>query len=76
MQLIRWATPLAGARSLYGATKLAAELIVEEYRALYGMTAIVNRCGVLTGPWQMGKVDQGVFVLWAARHLFGGGGNG
>lgn len=64
--------PLAGARSLYGATKLAAELLIEEYRALYGMTAIVNRCGVLTGPWQMGKVDQGVFVLWAARHLFGG----
>jgi len=64
--------PLAGARSLYGATKLAAELLIEEYRALYGLTAIVNRCGVLTGPWQMGKVDQGVFVLWAARHLFGG----
>jgi CDP-paratose 2-epimerase len=64
--------PLAGARSLYGATKLAAEILIEEYRALYGLTAIVNRCGVLTGPWQMGKVDQGVFVLWAARHLFGG----
>jgi CDP-paratose 2-epimerase len=64
--------PLAGARSLYGATKLAAELMIEEYRALYGLNAIVNRCGVLTGPWQMGKVDQGVFVLWAARHLYGG----
>lgn len=64
--------PLRGARSLYGATKLAAELLIEEYRALYGLTAIINRCGVLTGPWQMGKVDQGVFVLWAARHLFGG----
>lgn len=64
--------PLAGARSLYGATKLAAELMIEEYRALYGLDAIVNRCGVLTGPWQMGKVDQGVFVLWAARHLYGG----
>jgi len=64
--------PLAGARSLYGATKLAAELMIEEYRALYDLSAIVNRCGVLTGPWQMGKVDQGVFVLWAARHLFGG----
>jgi CDP-paratose 2-epimerase len=66
------AFPLAGARSLYGATKLAAELLIEEYRDLYGLAAIVNRCGVLTGPWQMGKVDQGVFVLWAARHLFGG----
>jgi CDP-paratose 2-epimerase len=32
----------------------------------------VNRCGVITGPWQMGKVDQGVFALWMARHYFGG----
>lgn len=64
--------PLTGARSIYGATKLASELLIEEYRAMYGMTCIVNRCGVLTGPWQMGKVDQGVVVLWAARHLFGG----
>ena len=33
---------------------------------------VVNRCVVLTGPWQMGKVDQGVIVLWLARHFFGG----
>jgi len=64
--------PLAGARSLYGATKLASELLVEEYRAAHGLRAIVNRCGVLAGPWQMGKVDQGFVVLWVARHLFGG----
>jgi CDP-paratose 2-epimerase len=64
--------PLGGHRTMYGATKLAAELIVEEYRAMYGMRAIVNRCGVLSGPWQMGKVDQGFLVLWAARHLYGG----
>jgi CDP-paratose 2-epimerase len=64
--------PLAGHRSLYGATKFAAELFVEEYRAAYGLDAIVNRCGVLAGPWQMGKVDQGFVSLWAARHLHGG----
>lgn len=64
--------PLTGARSLYGATKLAAELLIEEYRAMYGLRCVVNRCGVLAGPWQMGKVDQGFLVLWAARHLFGG----
>jgi CDP-paratose 2-epimerase len=33
---------------------------------------IINRCGVISGPWQMGKVDQGFVVLWLARHLFGG----
>ena len=63
--------PVTGARSLYGTTKLASELLVEEYGALYDMPVIIDRCGVLTGPWQMGKVDQGFFVLWAARHLFG-----
>ena len=57
---------------MYGATKLASELIIEEYPSMYGLSAVVNRCGVLSGPWQMGKVDQGFMVLWAARHLFGG----
>lgn len=64
--------PLQGPRSLYGATKLASEMFVEEYRAAYGIKTVVNRCGVITGPWQMGKVDQGVFALWMARHYFGG----
>jgi CDP-paratose 2-epimerase len=64
--------PLQGARSIYGATKLASELLIAEYRAAFGLRAIVNRCGVIAGPWQMGKVDQGVFSLWMARHLQGG----
>jgi CDP-paratose 2-epimerase len=34
--------------------------------------AIINRCGVIAGPWQMGRVDQGFFVLWLACHLYGG----
>jgi CDP-paratose 2-epimerase len=63
--------PLAGARTLYGATKLAAELLVEEYRAGYGVSAVINRCGVIAGPWQMGKVDQGVFTYWMLAHHFG-----
>jgi CDP-paratose 2-epimerase len=63
--------PLAGARTLYGATKLAAELLIEEYRAAYGLRAVVDRCGVIAGPWQMGKVDQGVFTFWALAHRLG-----
>jgi CDP-paratose 2-epimerase len=39
---------------------------------MYGLRAVINRCGVISGPWQMGKVDQGFVVLWLARHLFGG----
>jgi CDP-paratose 2-epimerase len=63
--------PLSGARTLYGATKLAAELLIEEYRAAFGLQAVVDRCGVIAGPWQMGKVDQGVFTHWMLAHQFG-----
>ncbi|OKH40428.1 3-beta hydroxysteroid dehydrogenase [[Phormidium ambiguum] IAM M-71] len=62
--------PLDGARSLYGATKLASELLIAEYADSYQIRTLINRCGVLTGPWQMGKVDQGVFALWMAFHYF------
>ncbi|QHV93646.1 NAD-dependent epimerase/dehydratase family protein [Spirosoma endbachense] len=62
--------PLDGARSLYGTTKLASELLIQEYNEFYGLKTVINRCGVITGPWQMGKVDQGVMVLWIAKHYF------
>jgi CDP-paratose 2-epimerase len=62
--------PVNGPRSLYGATKLASELMIEEYREFLQVPAIINRCGVITGPYQMGKVDQGVIVLWLAKHYF------
>lgn len=62
--------PLSGRRSLYGATKLASELLIEEYGAMYGIRGVINRCGVIAGPWQMGRVDQGVFVHWVASHFY------
>ncbi|HSX29852.1 MAG TPA: NAD-dependent epimerase/dehydratase family protein [Candidatus Saccharimonadales bacterium] len=62
--------PLDKPRSLYGATKLISEIMIGEYTDTFHLRAIVNRCGVITGPWQMGKVDQGVVVLWVARHYF------
>lgn len=62
---------LSGARSLYGYTKLSAEQLIEEYRNAYGLKAVVNRCGVIAGPWQFGKVDQGVAALWVLAHYFG-----
>ena len=62
---------MTGARSLYGFTKLAAEQLIEEYRAAYGLQAAVNRCGVIAGPWQFGKVEQGVASLWVLAHHFG-----
>jgi CDP-paratose 2-epimerase len=65
------AFPLEGARTLYGATKLAAEHLVAEYTESFGLRAAVDRCGVIAGPWQMGKVDQGVFAYWMMSHHFG-----
>ncbi len=62
--------PLDTARSVYGATKLASELLAEEYRAFFGVDYVINRCGVIAGPYQMGKVDQGVVTLWMARHYW------
>lgn len=62
--------PIDRPRSLYGTTKLASEMLIAEYVDTYGMRAIIDRCGVITGPWQMGKIDQGVFVLWVAKHYF------
>ena len=53
---IRTEFPLAGARSLYGTTKLCSELLVQEYAETYGLTTVINRCGVVSGPWQMARL--------------------
>jgi CDP-paratose 2-epimerase len=65
------AFPHDSQRSFYGASKLAAELLCQEYAAHAGLRVVVNRCGVIAGPGQFGKTDQGVFTLWVARHHFG-----
>jgi CDP-paratose 2-epimerase len=62
---------LQGCRSLYGSAKLASEYLLQEYSGQYGLPSIINRCGVIAGPWQLGKVDQGVFTYWLYRHYFG-----
>ena len=61
---------LDGARSFYGTTKLASELFIREYSEFYGVPAAVTRFGVIAGPRQMGKTDQGVVTLWMAKHFW------
>ena len=61
---------LDGARSFYGTTKLASELFIQEYAAFYGLQAAITRFGVIAGPRQMGKTDQGVVTLWMAKHYW------
>jgi len=60
----------AGVRSMYGATKLCSEILLNEYIAMYGLKGVINRCAVIAGPWQFGKVDQGVFTFWMLKHYF------
>jgi len=62
--------PMHGARSLYGATKYAAEIMLEEYRDAFSLPILINRCGVIAGPWQFGKADQGIAAFWLAAHYF------
>lgn len=64
--------PLEGLRTIYGATKLASEYFIQEFSNNFGLPAVINRCGVLSGPYQMGKIDQGVVVLWMAKHFWKG----
>lgn len=62
--------PLDGIRSFYGLSKLSAEFLCQEYAYKFGIRYIINRCGVLAGPWQMGKADQGLLAFWMMRHVF------
>ena len=55
--------PIIGHRSIYGATKLASELLIEEYRANFNIGTIINRCGVIAGPWQMGKLTRDLWCI-------------
>ena len=50
--------------SLYGATKLASEVLALEYGETFGFPVFVNRCGVLAGAGQFGRADQGIFAYW------------
>ena len=61
---------MEGARSFYGTTKLSSELFIQEYAAFYGLKAAITRFGVIAGPRQMGKTDQGVVTLWMAKHYW------
>jgi CDP-paratose 2-epimerase len=76
-ELVGWSSmglsedfPLNGPRSLYGTSKLCSEYLLQEYISMYDLRGVINRCGVIAGPWQFGKVDQGVFTLWMIAHCF------
>ena len=59
----------SSASSLYGFTKLASEKLIKEMFYKTNLKFIINRFGVIAGPWQFGKQDQGFVPLWVAKHF-------
>jgi CDP-paratose 2-epimerase len=57
--------------SLYGGTKLASEIMALEYAAAFGFPVWINRCGVIAGPGQFGRIDQGIFSYWIYQWILG-----
>ena len=57
------------AKSIYGFSKLASELLIQEFSYVFGIKYLINRCGVLSGPWQFGVEDQGFVSLWIRSHI-------
>jgi CDP-paratose 2-epimerase len=54
--------------SLYGATKLASEIMAREFGHTFQFPVWINRCGVLTGAGQFGTAEQGIFSYWLHAH--------
>lgn len=70
-------------KSIYGFTKHASEMLIQEFAYAFRLDYIIDRCGVISGPLQFGKEDQGFVSLWVWHHVnkkklkyIGFGGNG
>jgi CDP-paratose 2-epimerase len=63
--------PTTAPVSLYGATKLASEVMALEYALTFNFPIWINRCGVIAGPGQFGKIDQGIFSFWIYNWMLG-----
>jgi len=51
-------------------TNYRAELFIKNYSEFYGLKRAITRFGVIAGPRQMGKTDQGRRTLWMAKHFW------
>lgn len=51
--------------SIYGVSKIMADLMIQEYADAYNIPAICNRFSCLAGPNQWGKAEQG-WMSWFA----------
>jgi len=58
-----------GTKTIYGFTKYSSEQLIQEYNYSERVKFIINRCGLISGPGQYGKVEQGLVALWMWRHI-------
>jgi len=58
-------------RSIYGVSKLMADVVCQEYADAFNIPVFVNRLGVISGAGQFGKIDQGWVAWWAVACWFG-----
>jgi CDP-paratose 2-epimerase len=57
-------------KTIYGASKAAADFFCQEYADAFDIPIIVDRCGVIAGQGQFGVVGQGWLTFWAISCLF------
>ena len=58
-----------GPKTMYGFTKFSSEELIKEYKYSNNIDYIINRCGLISGPGQFGKVEQGLVSLWMWKHI-------
>lgn len=56
-------------KTIYGASKAAADFFCQEYADAFGLPVVVNRCGVISGEGQFGHMGQGWLAHWAISCL-------
>jgi CDP-paratose 2-epimerase len=58
-------------KTIYGASKAAADFFCQEYADAFELPVIVNRCGVIAGQGQFGVTTQGWLTFWAISCFLG-----
>jgi len=59
----------SGPKSIYGFCKYSSEHLIREFSFLHKIKYVITRFGVISGPWQFGKQDQGFVSLWVWKHM-------
>lgn len=59
-----------GDHSIYGVSKVCADLLCQEWAGGFGVRTVVNRFSCLAGEGQFGKSEQGWVAWWAVAAVF------